>query len=415
MPRLRGAWKYCDGLDYLLLRGLVVEQAGDAQLDELLERQIAEAVTAACAMNSSSMLKMRALTRSSAVTLGNFCLSCRAYSGVTPWTRMASNCLESRFANPAAFMPADELGRDLEDAEGDCIMDVIDLQSLLLHLDDGLGCYSLNLAGDEIVGGEFSEACLVHRLGVLRSDVLNLHGNQLVEVDVVAGGFHLVDVVTVGTCGGRSLVVGLRFGCWRSLRRCCLWGRSRRWLGDMDGDFSGDSRSHCGCSNWSDDDCGSGNGSGLGLRVGVEAGQQVRHGKKDDDESGAGGGKREGAETTAGNASHGFTEDACNTREKSCVRLMAVERHGEAQVTGAVLFEMNESVRVNDGVGADFEGEIVAAEFALVANAGADPPDGGMEEEERFGDGLQDVPEEVGAAHVSEFVGENDFEFVSAE
>ena len=57
------------------------------------------------------------------------------------------------------------------------------------------------------------------------------------------------------------------------------------------------------------------------------------------------------------------------------------------------------------GLGQICEGEIVAAEFALVANAGADPPDRGVEEEERFGDGLQDVPEEIGAAHVSELVG----------
>ena len=50
-----------------------------------------------------------------------------------------------------------------------------------------------------------------------------------------------------------------------------------------------------------------------------------------------------------------------------------------------------------------------------MTNAGADPPDGGMEEEECFGDGLQDVPEEVGAAHVGQFVGENDFELVGAK
>ena len=166
----------------------------------------------------------------------------------------------------------------------------------------------------------------------------------------------------------------------------------------------------------SGDDWSGGDGRrGIGLRFGIEAGQQVRHGKKDDDESGAGCGERERAKTTAGNTSHGFTEDACNTREQSCVGLMAIERHGEAQVAGALLFKMNEGVRVDDRVGADLEGEVVAAEFALVTDAGADPPDGGMEEEECFGDGLQDVPEEVGAADVSEFVGENDFEFVGTE
>ena len=39
----------------------------------------------------------------------------------------------------------------------------------------------------------------------------------------------------------------------------------------------------------------------------------------------------------------------------------------------------------------------------------------GWKKNERFGDGLQDVPEEVGAAHVREFVGEDDFKFVGAE
>jgi hypothetical protein len=40
---------------------------------------------------------------------------------------------------------------------------------------------------------------------------------------------------------------------------------------------------------------------------------------------------------------------------------MAVERHGEAQVTGAVLFKMYESVRVNNRIGADLQRKIVTA------------------------------------------------------
>jgi hypothetical protein len=92
--------------------------------------------------------------------------------------------------------------------------------------------------------------------------------------------------------------------------------------------------------------------------------------------------------------------------------LMSIERHGEAQMARTLLFEPDKRVRIREWVGADFEGEIVAAEFALMTDARAYPPDSGMEEEKSFSHGLQDVPEEVGTAHVSQFVGENDFKFV---
>jgi hypothetical protein len=94
---------------------------------------------------------------------------------------------------------------------------------------------------------------------------------------------------------------------------------------------------------------------------------------------------------------------------------MAVERHGETEMAGALFFEMNESMCVDDGIGAHFEREIVAAEFALVTNAGVEPPYGGVEEEESFRDGLEDVPEEVGAAHMSQLVRKNDFKLVGTE
>ena len=118
---------------------------------------------------------------------------------------MASNCLEIEVFEAGGFHAGDELGCDLEDAEGDGIVDVVDLESLLLHLGDGFGRYSLNFAGDEIVGGEFSKARLAHRLRIFRSDILNFHGDEFVEIDVVAGGFHLVDVVTVGCADGAAL------------------------------------------------------------------------------------------------------------------------------------------------------------------------------------------------------------------
>ena len=86
---------------------------------------------------------------------------------------------------------------------------------------------------------------------------------------------------------------------------------------------------------------------------------------------------------------HGFTQDACNAHAKSLWRLVAIERHGKVQMARAMLFKMNERVRINHRIGADLQGEVVAAEFALVADAAADPPNGGMEEEECFDDGLQ--------------------------
>jgi hypothetical protein len=50
-----------------------------------------------------------------------------------------------------------------------------------------------------------------------------------------------------------------------------------------------------------------------------------------------------------------------------------------------------------------------------MADAAADPPDGGMEEEQRLDKRLDEVPEEVGAADVGQFVGQHDFKFVRAE
>jgi hypothetical protein len=95
--------------------------------------------------------------------------------------------------------------------------------------------------------------------------------------------------------------------------------------------------------------------------------------------------------------------------------LMAIESHGKPQVARALLFKPYERVRIGEGIGADFEGKIVAAKFALMTNARAYPPDGGMEKEESFGDGLQDVPKEVGATHVGQLVSEDDFKFFRAQ
>ena len=103
---------------------------------------------------------------------------------------------------------------------------------------------------------------------------------------------------------------------------------------------------------------------------------------------------------------------------------MAVECEGEREFGGdsaegdlscALFFEQEECGGVGEGVGAGGDGYVVAAELALLAEAGANPPDGGMEEEEGLDHGLEDVPEIVGAANVGEFVGEDGFELVGGE
>ena len=76
---------------------------------------------------------------------------------------------------------------------------------------------------------------------------------------------------------------------------------------------------------------------------------------------------------------------------------------------------MKEGVRIDHGIGANLEREVVAAELALMTDAGADPPDSRMKEEESFSKGLKEVPEEVGTADVGQFVGEHDFKLVWAE
>src|SRR5271156_2461092 len=103
---------------------------------------------------------------------------------------------------------------------------------------------------------------------------------------------------------------------------------------------------------------------------------------------------------------------------------MAVECEGKGELGGgsaegglfcALFFEQKECGGVGEGIDAGGDGYVVAAEFALLTEAGADPPDGGMEEEESLDHGLEDVPEIVGAADVGELVGENGFELVGRE
>ncbi len=110
----------------------------------------------------------------------------------------------------------------------------------------------------------------------------------------------------------------------------------------------------------------------------------------------------------------GLAEDAQDAQPQGGTRAVPVERHGEARLAGPLLLKVEQGAGVDDGVGADLEREVVAAELAFVAQAAADPPHGGMEEEDRFREGLHEVPEEVRAADVGELVSQDDFQFVGA-
>jgi hypothetical protein len=87
----------------------------------------------------------------------------------------------------------------------------------------------------------------------------------------------------------------------------------------------------------------------------------------------------------------------------------------KSDLSCAFLFEQEECGSVGEGIGAGGDGYVVAAEFALLTEAGSDPPDGGVEEEEGFDHGLEDVPEIVGATDVGEFVGEDSFKLIGGE
>src|SRR5580704_16847432 len=73
---------------------------------------------------------------------------------------------------------------------------------------------------------------------------------------------------------------------------------------------------------------------------------------------------------------------------------------------GTVGFEAGQGANVGEGVARNRNSFVVAAKFALVAKLAGNPPDGGMVEQECFGDALQDVDEIIVAADMREFVSE---------
>ncbi len=59
----------------------------------------------------------------------------------------------------------------------------------------------LGVDGDQIIRGELTEAHLCHRLRIFGSNALHLHGDILVDIYVVAGSAHCIDIVRL-VCGG---------------------------------------------------------------------------------------------------------------------------------------------------------------------------------------------------------------------
>jgi len=70
-------------------------------------------------------------------------------------------------------------------------------------------------------------------------------------------------------------------------------------------------------------------------------------------------------------------------------------------------FKREQGPRVSDTVAQQVGGDVVAADFALVADGAGEPPDGRMIEKQGFGRDLEAVDQEVVTGDVGEFVSED--------
>ena len=166
-----------------------------------------------------------------------------------------------------------------------------------------------------------------------------------------------------------SVGAGAGAAAWRS-------GRGDGHCGSCAGAATISVRTSMGCDEgWARDDR-----RGRCLLRWREAGKQLRHGQEENDERGESGCEREWAYVAAIHIGHGFSEDSGNAHAQSLRGLMAIESHCKTPLAGTLFFEPVERMGVHDGVRAKLQSEIVAAEFALVANVTAYPPDSRMEE-----------------------------------
>src|SRR5215469_3170477 len=397
--RIGEAWK--------LFRTFVIKDSRYAQLNELLQREVLKAM--ALCRGDEVRIDIEDARRDHVFDGGSGKL---LSNGASILRRDAlhperEQLLRREIAESGLLHAGSKLRRHVEDAIRDSILNRIHFKALLLELGDRLGRYALDLARNEIVGGKLPEPELAHGARVLGRHVLDLHRNHFVEVDVITGGAHAVDVSAVrrGIARlGRRLrgIGGLRLRLWLGLR--CLECRVRP--GRRDGCYGSEpgrcsnSLRHGGCRR-------------SRMRR-AQARDHLRRGDEEHGNSRKGRCEREGP-LRSGRKREWFSEDARDSHAKCLPRLVAVERHGKVQLARALLFKMKQRAGIDDRVGVDVESEIVAAEFALVAYAGTYPPHGRMVEKEGFNEGLKQVAEKVGAANVRQLVRKNDFNLVWAE
>src|SRR5664279_2973657 len=72
----------------------------------------------------------------------------------------------------------------------------------------------------------------------------------------------------------------------------------------------------------------------------------------------------------------------------------------------AEFLQPGEGGGIEDRIAADLHGGVITAVLALLANAPGEPPDGGVIEQQCFREGLNDIREEIPAADMGQFVGQ---------
>jgi hypothetical protein len=73
----------------------------------------------------------------------------------------------------------------------------------------------------------------------------------------------------------------------------------------------------------------------------------------------------------------------------------------------AQAFEFSEGARVADGIAAHFDGQVIAAELALVTDARPNPPDRRLVEEQSLGEGLKHVDQIIVTPDVRQLVSQH--------
>ena len=91
---------------------------------------------------------------------------------------------------------------------------------------------------------------------------------------------------------------------------------------------------------------------------------------------------------------------------------MPIKRHRQPRLSLALLLKTKQGRGVNDWIRAEFKGNIVAAEFALLAKTIAQPPYSRVKEEECLHQSLQEVPQIISPADMCKLVGEDNLKLL---